>query len=31
MRGTLDVSLPRRTVRVTYELADFGHEYDPKG
>ncbi len=23
--------LPRRTIRVTYELDDFGHEYDPNG
>ena len=31
MRGPFNVSLPRRTVRVTYELDDFGEEYDPSG
>jgi hypothetical protein len=29
LRGSF--SLPRRTVRVTYELDDFGDEYDPNG
>jgi hypothetical protein len=31
LRGSFNFSLPRRTVRVTYELDDFGDEYDPNG
>jgi hypothetical protein len=31
LRGSSNFSLPRRTVRVTYELDDFGDEYDPSG
>jgi hypothetical protein len=31
LRGSFNFSLPRRTVRVSYELDDFGDEYDPNG
>ena len=30
-RGGFNLKLPARTVRVTYELDDFGDEFEPKG
>ena len=30
-RGGFNLKLPARTVRVTYELDDFGDEFDPDG
>jgi hypothetical protein len=30
-RGGFNLNLPARTVRVTYELDDFGDEFDPEG